>query len=96
VRTLTAVDHRVADFDAWKKVYDGVREMQRAGGVRFQQVLRAPDEPNRIFVTHVFETREAAEAFYANSELKAALAEAGVDESSMKLHFFEEVESGEV
>jgi quinol monooxygenase YgiN len=96
MRTLTAIDHRVADFDAWKTAYDGVREMQKAGGVRFQQVLREPSDPNRVYVTHVFDTREAADAFFANPELKAAMAAAGVDASSMKLMFFEEVESGEV
>ena len=34
MRTVTLVHHRVADYDAWKQVYDGVHEMQRAGGVR--------------------------------------------------------------
>jgi heme-degrading monooxygenase HmoA len=91
-----AINHEVTDFDAWKTAYDGVREMQHAGGVRFQQVLRMPSEPNRVYVTHVFDTREAAEAFAANPELKAAMGRAGVIESSVKIMFFDEEESGSV
>jgi quinol monooxygenase YgiN len=94
--TLMAIDHRVADFDEWKKVYDGARGMQAAGGVRFQQVLRSPSEPNRIYVTHVFDSREAADAFLADPELKSAMEGAGVDASSVNVMFFEIVESGAV
>ena len=31
--TTTFVLHRVADYDARRRVYDGVGELQRAGGV---------------------------------------------------------------
>ena len=96
MRTLAAVDHRVADFDAWKEVYDSVRDLQRMGGVRYHQVLREASDPNRVYVTHVFDTREAAEVFFANEELKADMAKGGVDASSIKLMFFEEVEAGEL
>jgi hypothetical protein len=27
------VQHRVKDYDAWRRVYDSVADMQRAGGV---------------------------------------------------------------
>lgn len=96
MRTVMAINHEVADFDAWKTAYDGVREMQQASGVRFQQVLRMPSEPNRIYVTHTFDTREAAEAFAANPELKAAMDAAGVDGASVKIMFFDEVEAGDL
>lgn len=94
MKTLTAVDHRVADFDAWKQMYDSVRDLQRAGGVRAHQVLREASDPNRIYVTHLFDTREAAEAFFADADLKAAMEAAGVDTASMKLFFFDVVEDG--
>jgi heme-degrading monooxygenase HmoA len=96
MRTVLLVDHRVADFDAWKQVYDGVREMQRAGGVRSQQVLRDPADGNRVVVTHTFDSREAAEAFAENPELQVAMGRAGVDPSSVKLEYFDEVESEDV
>ena len=96
MRTVAAIKHRVADHDAWKAVYDDVREMQRMGGVRYHQVLREPSDPNQVYVAHVFDTREAAEAFFANPELKADMAKAGVDASSVKVMFFDEEEAGEL
>jgi heme-degrading monooxygenase HmoA len=94
VKTLTAVDHRVADFDGWKRVYDGVREMQRSGGVRAHQVLREPGDPNRIIVTHLFDSREAADAYFASADLRAAMDAGGVDASSVKMLVFEVVDEG--
>jgi heme-degrading monooxygenase HmoA len=94
MRTLLLVDHRVADFDSWKKVYDDGRDWQRTGGVRFHQVLRSPDDPNRAIVTHVFDTREAAQAFADNPELKEMMGKAGVDASSVKIEYLDEVDEG--
>jgi heme-degrading monooxygenase HmoA len=94
MRTLLLVDHRVADFDAWKKVYDDVRDWQRTGGVRFHQVLRSLDDPNRAIVTHVFDTRQAAQAFADNPELKEVMGKAGVDASSVKIEYLDEVDEG--
>jgi heme-degrading monooxygenase HmoA len=94
MRTLLLVDHRVADFDVWKRSYDGAREWQRTEGVRFHQVLRAPDDPNRVLVTHVFDTRDAAEAFVQSPRLGDVMAEAGVDPSSVKLEYLDEVDEG--
>ena len=96
MRTALAIRHRVADFDAWKAVYDSVRPMQEAGGVRYQQVLNQASDPNMVFVTHTFDSREEAEAFLANPELKEKMAEAGVDPSSMHTMFFDEIEAGDV
>src|SRR5438477_5171233 len=58
MRTLSMVHHRVADFDAWKQVYDGVVDVQRGGGVVFHQVLRDQSDPNMVVVTHSFDSSE--------------------------------------
>jgi quinol monooxygenase YgiN len=96
MRTILLVDHRVADFDAWRTVYDEVRDWQHDSGVRFEQVLRSADDPNRVVVTHAFESRSAAESFVNNPELQEAMARAGVDRPSVKLEYFDEVESEDV
>jgi heme-degrading monooxygenase HmoA len=96
MRTLMLIDHRVADFDAWKQVYDDFREGQRSGGVRFHQVLRDPADPNRVVVTHVFDSREAGEAFADSAELRAAMSSAGVDEASVSVEYLDEVDSGDL
>jgi heme-degrading monooxygenase HmoA len=96
MRTILLVDHRVADFDAWLKVYDEVRQWQHDSGVRFEQVLRSTDDPNRVLVTHAFESRSAAESFVNNPELQEAMGRAGVDSSSVKTEYFDEVEMEDV
>ena len=90
------VDHRVADFDAWRKVYDEIRGWQHEHGVHFQQVLRHADDSNRVVVTHAFDSREAAEAFVNNPELREAMGRGGVDDSSVKIEYFDEVEMEDV
>jgi heme-degrading monooxygenase HmoA len=90
------IDHRVSDFDAWLQVYDDARRWQHHRGVRFEQVLRDPEDGNRVVVTHAFDSREAAEEFANNEELKEAMGRAGVDPSSVKIEYFDEVEMEDV
>jgi len=96
MRTILVVDHRVADFDAWRTMYDEVRGWQHDSGVRFEQVLRSADDPNRVVVTHAFDSRSAAESFVNNPELQEAMGRAGVDGPSVKIEYFDEVESEDV
>ena len=75
--TIAVIRHRVADFDAWKTVYDGFAPIQAEHGVHAHQVLRSIENPNDLVVTHTFESREAARAFFAMPELKEAMGAGG-------------------
>jgi len=88
--TTMLIHHRVADFEAWKEVYDGVGEMQREGGVRSHRVWRSADDPNMVVVEHDFDSREAAKAFMARSDLREIMARSGVDESSVQAELLDE------
>ena len=90
------VDHRVADFDAWKQVYDDFRGNQREGGVRFHQVLRDPEDPNRVVVTHVSDSRGSGQAFADSAELREAMGRAGVDAATVTIEYLDEVDSGDL
>jgi len=92
--TISLVRHRVADFDAWKKVYDGFTPIQAEHGVHAHQVLRSTENPNDVIVSHTFDSGEAARAFFAMPELKEAMSQAGVNANSLKISYFDEVESG--
>ena len=92
--TVAVVRHRVADFDAWKRVYDGFASIQAENGVRAHQVLCSIDNPNDVIVTHTFDTREAASAFFSMQVLKDTMIEAGVDAGSLEISYFDEIESG--
>ena len=72
------IRHRVADYAAWRTVYDSVGPMQKRLGVRAESVNRSADDPNEITVTHEFDSVEAAKAFAGSAELREAMASAGV------------------
>ena len=92
--TVAVVRHRISDFDAWKQVYDGFAPVQAENGVHAHQVLRSIDNPDDVIVTHTFDSRDAASAFFAMPELKDAMSKAGVDANSLEISYFDEVESG--
>jgi hypothetical protein len=96
IRAVTIVRHRVSDFDAWKQVYT-VADMQAAGGVIEQAVLRSPDDPSMVIVVHTFRTQDEAKAFFGeNPDLRDAMAAAGVDMRSFQIDFLDEVSAGRV
>ena len=75
---LAIIRHRVSDFDAWRKVYDSVGAMQKAGGVIEESVYQGKNDPNDVVVLHRFNSIEEAEKFLASSDLKDAMQRAGV------------------
>ena len=56
----------------------------------------AADDPNRVLVTHAFDSRDDAEAFAANPELKEKMGKGGVVGSSVRIEYFDEVEMEDV
>jgi hypothetical protein len=92
--TATLVRHRVADYDAWREVYDSFAGAQHEGGVTYQQVMRSTSDPSEIVVMHWFETREAAEAFFGRDDLKEAMGRGTVDPASFSVEFLEDLGGG--
>ena len=57
------IDHKVADFDGWKRSAFDADPIGRAkAGVRSHRVLRAVDDPNHVMVELEFDTMPEAEA----------------------------------
>jgi quinol monooxygenase YgiN len=92
--TTALVRHRVANYDAWKTEYDSFAPIQAKNGVRAHQVLRSQDNPNDVVITHTFDDLGKAKAFFAMPELKQAMSKAGVQDDSLKVAFYDEVEAG--
>lgn len=84
------VRHRVADYDAWRAVYDGAGEMQRAAGVTNAAVYRDAEDPNVVLILHRFASREQVDAFMGNPDAKAAMSAAGVDADSIRVEVYED------
>lgn len=76
--TTLFVRHDVADYAAWRVLYDRLDAQRTAMGVASDSVYRAADDPNNITVTHDFASLEAAHAFAASPELKDPMGRAGV------------------
>ncbi len=64
--TTVLVNHRVADYDAWRPEFDRAMGAEWTSDVRSYQVWRGQDDPTLVVVTNTFDSREAAEEF-ANS-----------------------------
>ena len=87
---IMIVNHDVADYDNWKRVFDGFPP--GVAGASFHHVNRSLDNPNNVTVVSGWESREAAEAFRNNPNLEQAMHEAGVT-SAPRIELTEEVES---
>jgi quinol monooxygenase YgiN len=87
---MTAVlcHFRVADYDAWRRGYDQVLEV--TPGVLSFRIWRGQDDPGLVMVEETFETRDEADAAWKDPEVEAAMAEHGIDLSSVWVAYFDE------
>jgi hypothetical protein len=76
--TTLFVRHTVADYAAWRRIFDSFAHTQKALGVIDKAVYQTADNANDITVTHDFATLESARDFAGSPELKAAMKDAGV------------------
>jgi hypothetical protein len=73
------VRHKVADYDAWRPVYDGLAGLQSQGGVTAESVHRLVGDGNDVLVVHRFDSADAAEAFFDNHDLHEGMRAARVE-----------------
>lgn len=84
--------HEVADYPAWKKVFDGAADMRREAGERSYQVLRYQNDPNRIVHFSAWTSLDDARRFFESPKLVRIRAEAGV--KSPDFIYLEQLEAG--
>jgi len=70
--------HRVNDYDAWRKVCDEVEPLWTSGGVTEKDVHHEKDDSNNVLVFHRFNTIGEAQAFMDNAEVHAAMQRVGI------------------
>lgn len=70
--------HEVANYEAWKKVFDEAASIRREAGERSFQVLRYQDDPNRIVHFSVWTSIADARRFFESPKLVQIRKEAGV------------------
>lgn len=84
--------HEVADYPAWKKVFDGASGIRKEAGEQSYQVLRYQCDPNRIVHFSAWTSIEDARRFFESPELVRIRAEAGV--KSPDFIYLEQLEAG--
>jgi quinol monooxygenase YgiN len=84
--------HEVADYPAWKKVFDGASGIRQAAGERSYQVLKYQSDPNRIVHFSAWTSIDDARRFFESAELVRIRAEAGV--KSPDFIYLEQIEAG--
>jgi quinol monooxygenase YgiN len=84
--------HEVADYPAWKKVFDGAAGIRREAGERSYQVLKYHDDANRIVHFSVWTSTADARRFFESPELVKIRAEAGV--KAPEFIYLDELEAG--
>jgi hypothetical protein len=76
--TTMIIRHGVADYAAWRSVYDSVEELRQRHGCFGAEVLVDPANKRDVIVLHRFPTLEQAQAFAGSDELREAMTRAGV------------------
>lgn len=84
--------HEVADYPAWKKIFDAAAGLRREAGESSYQVLRDEKDPNRIVHFSVWTSLADARRFFESPQLVRIRAEAGVQ--APEFNYLEELESG--
>lgn len=84
--------HEVANYPAWKKVFDAAANIRREAGERSYQVLKYENEPNKIVHFSAWTSIEDAKRFFESPKLVKIRAEAGV--KSPDFIYLEQLESG--
>jgi len=84
--------HEVADYDAWKQVFDQAAGIRWEAGERSYQVLRDAGQPNRVVHFSVWTSLAAARTFFESPRLVQIRAAAGV--RAPEFIYLDEVEHG--
>lgn len=75
---LAVVSHPVADLAAWRVVYDEAQPVRDAAGVTGAEVFIDAANPLLVVILHRFASMEAAQGFFNNPDLVAAMQRGGV------------------
>lgn len=84
--------HEVANYEAWKKVFDGAAGIRKEAGERSYQVLRYENEPRKVVHFSAWTSHADAKAFFESPRLVKIRHEAGV--KAPEFIYLEQLESG--
>ena len=84
--------HEVANYAAWKNVFDRSASIRKKAGERSYQVLKYEKEPNKIVHFSAWTSTADARAFFESPALVQIREEAGV--KAPEFIYLDQLESG--
>lgn len=72
------VRHRVADYAAWRKIFDEAEPLRLQYGSTGHHVMHFPGDDNDLVAIHHFPSQAQAESFVGDATLKADMERGGV------------------
>jgi quinol monooxygenase YgiN len=86
--------HEVADYAAWKAIFDNAAGIRREAGEISYQVLRYDTDANRVVHFSRWRSLAAARGFFESAELMEIRKAAGV--RAPEFIYLDEIEQGEL
>jgi N-acetyl-anhydromuramyl-L-alanine amidase AmpD len=59
---ILQIEHKVPNYDGWKKAFDSDPIDRKKSGVKRYQIYRQPDDPGHVIVDLYFDNAEDAQA----------------------------------
>ncbi len=84
--------HEVADYAAWKQVFDNAAGIRKEAGERSYQVLNYESDPNKIVHFSIWTSIADAKAFFESERLIEIRKQAGV--KAPEFIYLEQLECG--
>lgn len=84
--------HEVADYAAWKKIFDNAAGIRKEAGEIAYQVLKYENEPNKIVHFSSWTSLDNAKQFFESPRLVQIRKEAGV--KAPDFIYLEQLETG--
>ena len=72
------IHHEVADYAAWKSVFDAALDWRHQNGERSCRIFHSAGQVHQMTLLFEWENLDQARKFMASEELKARMAKAGV------------------
>lgn len=85
------VKHRVANFEAWKKVFDEMGATRQKHGWLSHAVFRDATDPNVVTIVNRMKSLDGAKAYGASPDLRGAMQRGGV-QGAPEISFCEDAE----
>jgi len=76
--TIVLVRHEVADYHAWKAVFDAALDLRHQHGEHSCRIFHHAGNVNDVILLCEWDNLEQARAFMTSDELKAQMSKAGV------------------